>query len=116
MKKAKELLRRLEAVFPLKKGRGRHSLIYMTEKETFILGLRLGSETFPFILDEEGLKVTTTYLINEIQDILNEKAVCKNCGKNIRSLEGAPEIPIHSVSENRICYNSKGLATWGMPK
>ena len=115
MKKAKELLRKLEELFPLKKGGGRHSLVYMIGEEKLILGLRLGLEIFPFTLSEDDLKLTTEALIKEIRGLINETAICSNCGKGLRSLEGALEIPTHLVSENRICPDSKGLARWGMP-
>ena len=114
MKKAKELLKRMEEVFPLRTGEGRHSLLYVVPQDRLVLSLRLGGEAFPFTLDEKDLKTSIEVLVYEIRKVLDENAICGNCGERVRSLEGAAEIPTRVLSEDYRCPNQKTLAEWGM--
>lgn len=36
--------------------------------------------------------------------------ICKNCGETVRGLKGAPDIPVHLFTNNRLCSDHKNMA------
>lgn len=47
-------------------------------------------------------------LKGEVED--SKGSICKHCGESVRGLRDAPEIPIHEITESRVCSNSRDLA------